>query len=264
MSDASPPPVRLERRGAVGVLVIDRADRRNALSRDTLYALGRLGRELAADPGVRAIVVTAAGDKAFCAGADLKERQGMSADDVRLQVGLYRSELGVLDRSPKPVIAAINGVAFGGGLELALLCDLRVAAPHAELALPETTLGIIPGAGGTQRLPRVVGEARAKEMILLGRKLGAAEALAWGLVNRVSPEGVSVLEDTLRWIEPISGGAPIAQEAALRAVDASYEVPLAAGLELERVFYDETLRSDDRLEALRAFAEKRKPVFQGK
>ena len=263
MSDSTSP-VRLDRRGAVGVLTIDRADRRNALSRDTLYALGRLGRELVRDPSVRAIVVTGEGDKAFCAGADLKERQGMSTDDVRVQVGLYRSELGVLDESPKPVIAALNGVALGGGLELALLCDLRVAAPHVELALPETTLGIIPGAGGTQRLPRIVGEARAKEMILLGRKLGASEALAWGLVNRVSPAGVSVLEDTLSWIAPIAAGAPLAQAAALGAIEASYDVALPRGLELERVFYDETLRSDDRLEALRAFAEKRKPVFQGR
>src|SRR5277367_1449099 len=241
-------PVKLERRGPVGVLTIDRADRRNALSRETLYALGRLGRELVGDAAIRAIVVTGAGDKAFCAGADLKERQGMTTDDVRVQVGLYRTELGVLDHSPKPVVAAINGVAFGGGLELALICDLRVAAPHVELGLPETTLGIIPGAGGTQRLPRIVGEARAKEMILLGRKLGAAEALSWGLVNRVSPEGVTVLDDTLRWIEPIAAGAPIAQSAALRAVEASYDVPLSAGLELERVYYDETLRSEDRLE----------------
>jgi len=261
MSDS---PVRLERRGAVGILTLDRADRRNALSRDTLHALGRLGRELVADGEVRAIVITGAGDKAFCAGADLKERQGMSTDDVRVQVGLYRTELGVLDLSPKPVIAAINGVAFGGGLELALICDLRVAAPHVELALPETTLGIIPGAGGTQRLPRVIGDARAREMILLGRKLGAAEALSWGLVNRVSPAGVSVLEDTLAWIEPIAAGAPIAQAAALRAIEASYAVPLTEGLELERVFYDETLRSEDRTEALRAFAEKRKPVFRGR
>jgi enoyl-CoA hydratase/carnithine racemase len=262
MSDSSP--VRLDRRGAVAVLTIDRADRRNALSRDTLFAFGRLGRELAADDTVKAIVVTGAGDKAFCAGADLKERQGMSPEDVRVQVGLYRSELGVLDTSKKPVIAAINGVAFGGGLELALICDLRVAAPHAELALPETTLGIIPGAGGTQRLPRVVGEARAKEMILLGRKLTATEALAWGLVNRVSPAGTSVVDDAIAWIDPIANGAPIAQAAALAAIDQSYEVPLALGLELERVHYDETLRSEDRLEALRAFAEKRKPVFRGK
>lgn len=263
MSDESSP-VILERRGPVGVLTLNREDRRNALSRATLYAFGRLGRELIADPGIHAIVITGAGDKAFCAGADLKERQGMSTDDVRTQVGLYRSELGVLDRSPKPVIAALNGVAFGGGLELALIRDLRVAAPHAELALPETTLGIIPGAGGTQRLPRVVGEARAKEMILLGRKLGAAEALAWGLVNRVSPADKPFLEDVLAWIAPIANGAPIAQAAALRAIEDSYEVPLAIGLELERVHYDETLRSEDRVEALKAFAEKRKPVFQGK
>ncbi|WP_437811584.1 enoyl-CoA hydratase-related protein [Sorangium sp. So ce1078] len=262
MSDASP--VKLDRRGAVAVLTIDRADRRNALSRDALLAFGRLGRELVDDPEVRAIVITGAGDRAFCAGADLKERQGMSPDDVRRQVGLYRTELGVLARSPKPVIAAINGVAFGGGLELALLCDLRVAAPHAELALPETSLGIIPGAGGTQRLPRVVGEARAKEMILLGRKLTAAEALAWGLVNRVSPEGTPVVDDAIAWIEPIASGAPIAQAAALRAIEDGYDVPLDLGLEIERVHYDETLRSEDRLEALRAFAEKRKPVYRGR
>ncbi|WP_437997841.1 enoyl-CoA hydratase-related protein [Sorangium sp. So ce185] len=262
MSDASP--VKLDRRGAVAVLTIDRADRRNALSRDALLAFGRLGRELVDDPAVRAIVITGAGDKAFCAGADLKERQGMSPDDVRRQVGLYRTELGVLARSPKPVIAAINGVAFGGGLELALICDLRVAAPHAELALPETSLGIIPGAGGTQRLPRVVGEARAKEMILLGRRLAAAEALAWGLVNRVSPEGTPVVDDAIAWIEPIASGAPIAQAAALRAIEDGYDVPLDLGLEVERVHYDETLRSEDRLEALRAFAEKRKPVYRGR
>ncbi|MFO0591709.1 MAG: enoyl-CoA hydratase-related protein [Polyangiaceae bacterium] len=257
-------PVKLLRRGAIAVLLLDRESRRNALSRETLLAFGRLGRECVADPSVRAIVITGAGDKAFCAGADLKERQGMSPDDVRVQVGLYRTELGVLDHSPKPVVAALNGVAFGGGLELALVCDLRVAAPTAEIALPETTLGIIPGAGGTQRLPRIVGEARAKEMILLGRKLNAEQALAWGLVNRISPEGANVLDDTIEWLSPIANGAPIAQSAALRAIDTSYDVSLDLGLELERVYYDETLRSEDRLEALRAFAEKRKPAFTGK
>lgn len=256
-------PVRLERRGPIGILTIDRASRLNALSRPTLFALGRLGAELVADPSIRAIVITGAGDKAFCAGADLKERQGMSNDDIRVQVGLYRSELGVLDHSPKPVVAAINGVALGGGLELALICDLRVAAPHAVLGLPETSLGIIPGAGGTQRLARVVGEGRAVEMICLARRLGADEALAWGLVNRVAPTGVALIDDTLDWLGPIAEGAPIAQAAALQAVRASYDVPLERGLELESVYYDQTLRSRDRLEALAAFAEKRKPVFKG-
>jgi enoyl-CoA hydratase/carnithine racemase len=264
MSEEDESPVRVERRGAVGVLVVDREARRNALSRKTLRELGRLGRELVADPAIRAIVVTGAGDKVFCAGADLKERQGFTNEDVRVQVGLYRTELGALDKSPKPVIAALNGSAFGGGLELALVCDLRVAVPHAQIGLPETTLGIIPGAGGTQRLPRIVGEARAKEMILLGRPLSAQEALAWGVVNRVSPQGANVVDDVIAWIEPIANGAPIAQAAALAAIDDSFDVGLHHGLELERVHYDETLRSEDRTEALKAFAEKRKPVFRGK
>jgi enoyl-CoA hydratase/carnithine racemase len=257
-------PIRVEQRGAVAVWTIDRADRANALSRPTLLAFGKLAREAATNPSIRAIVVTGAGDKAFCAGADLKERQGMSENDVRVQVGLYRSELGPLDRSPKPVVAAISGAALGGGLELALCCDLRVAAAHAVLGLPETSLGIIPGAGGTQRLPRVVGEARAKEMILLARRLSANEALAWGLVNRVTPAGKSVLDDTLEWVAPIADGAPIAQGAALEAIDRSFDTTLELGLELERVSYDRTIVSEDRREALAAFAEKRKPAFKGR
>jgi enoyl-CoA hydratase/carnithine racemase len=188
----------------------------------------------------------------------------MSDDDVRRQVDLYRTELGPLDKCPKPVVAAINGVAFGGGLELALVCDLRVAAEHAELALPETTLGIIPGAGGTQRLPRVVGEARAKEMILLGRRLTAQEALAWGLVNRVTSKGTNVVDDAVQWIAPIAEGAPIAQAAALEAIDRSFDTTLELGMELEKVSYDKVLVSEDRREALKAFAEKRKPRFTGR
>lgn len=257
-------PIRIEQRGTVAVWTIDREARMNSLSRDTLLAFGRLAREAVENPSIRAIVITGAGDKAFCAGADLKERQGMTDNDVRVQVELYRSELGPLDRSPKPVVAALNGVAFGGGLELALVCDLRIAAAHAQVGLPETTLGIIPGAGGTQRLPRIVGEARAKEMILLGRRLGAEEALAWGLVNRVTPAGKSVVDDALEWLAPIASGAPIAQAAALEAIDRSFDTTLALGLELEKVSYDKVLVSEDRLEALKAFAEKRKPEFKGR
>ena len=256
-------PVLLERRDSVGILTIDRPKRMNALSRPTLYALGKYGAELVADAAIKAIVLTSSGSKAFCAGADLKERQGMSNEDVRVQVGLYRSQLGALANSPKPVIAAINGVALGGGLELAMVCDLRIAVAHAKLGLPETALGIIPGAGGTQRLARLVGEGRAIEMICLARRLSAAEALEWGLVNKVVDSDKDLLAETLSWIAPISQGAPIAQAAALKAIRASFEVPLARGLELESVYYDETLRSQDRLEALAAFAEKRKPVFKG-
>jgi enoyl-CoA hydratase/carnithine racemase len=257
-------PVRVEQRGAVAVWTIERESRRNALSRATLLALGKLAREAAANPSIRAIVVTGAGDVAFCAGADLKERQGMHENDVRLQLELYRSELRPIDRSPKPVVAAINGIALGGGLELALCCDLRVAAAHARLGFPETSLGIIPGAGGTQRLPRIVGEARAKEMVLLGRQLTAEEALSWGLVQRVTPVGGRVVDDAVEWIRPIAEGAPIAQTEALTAIDHALDVSLEVGLELERVSYDKTLVSDDRREALAAFAQKRRPVFQGR
>jgi enoyl-CoA hydratase/carnithine racemase len=257
-------PVRVDQRGPVLVWTIDREPRMNSLSRDVLLAFGQLAKEALSNDSVRAIVLTGAGDKAFCAGADLKERRGMSENDIRVQVELYRSELGPIDRSPKPVVAAINGVALGGGLELALLCDLRVAASHAELALPETTLGIIPGAGGTQRLPRLVGEGRAKEMILLGRRLSAKEALDWGLVNRVAPPGVDVADDAVAWIKPIAEGAPLAQAAALTAIDRALDVPLELGLELEKVSYDKVLVSEDRREALSAFAEKRAPRYRGR
>ena len=260
MTDA----IRVDQRGSVAIWTIDRPDRSNSLSRETLLSFGRLAREAIANESVRAIVITGAGDKAFCAGADLKERQGMTENDVRRQVELYRSELGPLDRSPKPVIAAINGVAYGGGLELALVCDLRVGAAHCKVGLPETSLGIIPGAGGTQRLPRVVGEARAKEMILLARPIDAQTALAWGLLNRVTAEGKNVVDDVVEWIAPIANGAPIAQAAALEAIDRSFDTTLELGLELEKVSYDKTLVSEDRREALAAFAEKRKPAFRGK
>jgi len=257
-------PIRVEQRGAVAVWTLDRADRMNALSRAAILALGKLSREAAVNASIRAIVVTGAGDKAFCAGADLKERRSMTDDDVRAQLDLYRSELGPLDRSPKPVVAALNGLALGGGLELALVCDLRVAAAHAELGLPETSIGIIPGAGGTQRLPRVVGEGRAKEMILLARRVSAAEALAWGLVNRVTPAGQSVVDDAVAWIRPIAEGAPLAQAAALEAIDRGAEVPLDVGLALEKLGYEKTLTSHDRREALDAFAAKRPPRFEGR
>ncbi|MCL2723767.1 MAG: enoyl-CoA hydratase-related protein [Polyangiaceae bacterium] len=257
-------PVEVEQRGHVVIWTIDREMRRNSLSRPTLFALGKLAREAATNPSIRAIVLTGKGDKAFCAGADLKERKDMTENDIRVQVELYRSELGAIDRSPKPVVAALNGVAFGGGLELALVCDLRIAAPHAEVALLETTLGIIPAAGGTQRLPRVVGEARAKEMILLGRKLSAEEALAWGLVHRVIPAGTNLVDEAMAFIEPVVNGAPLAQAAALEAIDRSFGVTLDIGLELEKISYDKVLVSEDRREALAAFAEKRRPKFNGR
>jgi methylglutaconyl-CoA hydratase len=257
-------PLRLERRATVAVVTLDRADRMNAMNRQMVLELGRIGRELSKDPSIRAVVLTGAGNQAFCAGADLKERRGMSDEDVREQLRSYRTELAWIEPFPAPVVAALNGVALGGGLELALLCDLRVAAEHALLGLPETTLGIIPGAGGTQRLPHLVGEARAKELILLGKRITAAHALAIGLVNRVARPGTNVVDDTVEWIRPIIEGAPLAQHAALRAIDAARSLDLDAGLSRETELYEDCLASEDRKEALLAFAEKRAPVFKGR
>jgi enoyl-CoA hydratase/carnithine racemase len=254
----------LTRQGAAAIVTLDRPDRRNALDRATLRELGRLGRELASDTSVRAAVITGAGERAFCAGADLKERESMSDDDVREMLALYRSEFAWLGAAPFPSVAALNGAALGGGLELALACDLRTAAPHAVLGLPETSLGIIPGAGGTQRLPRLIGTAKALELILFGTRLDATEALSLGIVNRVARAGANVVEDTLAWLAPTLEGPPIAARSALQAVRAATSVSLGDGLDLERNAYESCLVSEDRKEALRAFAERRKPVFRGR
>jgi enoyl-CoA hydratase/carnithine racemase len=255
--------LNIQRRDAVLIATIDREGRSNALSRAVLEAFGALGKRVSHESDLRALIITGQGERAFCAGADLKERQGMSVDEVRAQLRAYRNELGWIDPCPIPVIAALNGAALGGGLELALMCDLRVAAAHAVFGFPETGLAIIPGAEGTQRLPRAIGEARAKEMILLGRRLNAAEALSFGLIERVSPEGVRVLEDAWEWILPIRQGAPLAQRAALRAIEGARTLPLREGSELELQMYETCLASSDREEALLARAEKRTPVFKG-
>jgi methylglutaconyl-CoA hydratase len=256
--------VTTERRGRIAIWTLDRPERMNALSRAVVRELGRLAREAALDRDLRAVILTGAGEKAFCAGADLKERQGMDEEDVRDFLPLYRASFGAIDRLGVPVIAALNGVAFGGGLELALACDFRVAAAHVKLGLTETSLGIIPGAGGTQRLTRIVGEARAKELIVFARRLEAQEALALGLLHAVADEGESALERALRMAAPLEDAAPIAIAAALEAIDAASDLPLEAGLSREQRCYERTLASQDRLEALAAFADKRKPRFTGR
>jgi len=256
--------VRLARRATVAILTIDRPERMNALSWATVQQLGELGRELASDPTVRVCVLTGAGEKAFCAGADLKERQGMSRGQVREMLSAYRTELGWLGTSDFVSVAAINGVALGGGLELALTCDLRIAAPAALFGLPETGLGIIPGAGGTQRIARLLGESRALDLVLTGRRIDSSEALTLGLINRVAPSAELLLDSTLQWLEPVAEGAPLAQRAALSAVRAAQRLPLEQGLDFERAAYERCLDSADRDEALLALSEKRKPRFQGK
>ena len=261
MSEAG---VRWERRGAIALVVLDRPERMNALSRALVARFGEIGREITGAEGIRLVIVTGAGDKAFCAGADLKERASMSADEVRALLLAYESELGWLSSIPIPTLAAINGAALGGGLELALLCDLRIAAPHAVLGLPETSLGVIPGAGGTQRLPRLLGEARAKELVLRAARLTAPEALILGLVNQILPKGDDFVLEVMSWAKPILDGAPLAMRAALEAIRGATTRDLQQGLALERAAYERCLASEDRLEALAAFSEKRTPVFKGR
>jgi enoyl-CoA hydratase/carnithine racemase len=188
----------------------------------------------------------------------------MSRDEVRALLLAYESELGWLESCAVPTIAAINGAALGGGLELALLCDLRVAVQHAQLGLPETSLGVIPGAGGTQRLPRLLGEARAKELILRAARLTAPEALILGLVNQVMPSNGDFVLEVMSWAEPILNGAPLAIRAALGAMRGAATRELREGLALERAAYEQCLNSEDRIEALAAFSEKRPPVFKGR
>ena len=253
----------VEKKGPVVWVTLNRPDARNALSRDVNLRLGELANELEFDTEVRAVVVTGAGDKAFCAGADLKERKGVPASEAGPFINAIAGAINGWGEIRKPTIAAMNGSAYGGGLELALACDFRILVEGAELGLTETRLGIMPGAGGTVRLPRLVGEARAKEMILLGRRVTAARALETGLVNQVVPRaGLVAAVDGL--LAELAGVAPISAQQAKSSIERGYGRPLDEALNLEREHYDVTLFSEDRDEGLAAFAEGRPPSYQGR
>jgi enoyl-CoA hydratase/carnithine racemase len=251
---------QIETEGVVERWTINGEARRNALSRGVVAELEHhVQRVSGADRSVRAVVLTGAGDKAFCAGADLKERATMTEEEVRRFLEQLRRTFRAIELSDCVFIAYLNGAALGGGTELALACDLRVAAPSAELGLTEVKLGIIPGGGGTQRLPRLIGKGAAKELILTGRRVAAAEALALGLVNRVG--GIA---DARALADAVVENAPIAVGAAKHAIDDGLSLELDAALALEQRRYELTLKTADRLEGLKAFAEKRKPVFTGR
>jgi enoyl-CoA hydratase/carnithine racemase len=223
----------------------------NALSRALLGELAAVARELGADAGVKAVVV-AGGEKAFAAGADIKEFSGQEA--AREIEQSFRDAFDAVAAIPRPVIAAVRGFALGGGLELACACDLRVAGESARVGQPEILLGIIPGAGGTQRLTRLVGPARAKELVSSGRQVKADEALAMGLVDRVVPKGE---EETaaLAWATELAAGAVVAMGLAKRAIDGGLDLPLAAGLDLERDLFVEVFGTDDARIGVQSFLE---------
>ncbi len=212
--------------------------------------------------GLRAVIITGSGDKAFCAGGDLKERNGMTDAEWQSQHLIFERMARALMACPVPLIAAVNGAAYGGGCEIAAAADFVYAASHARFALTEVTLGIMPGAGGTQNLARAVGERRAKELILSGLPFSAAEAEAWGLVNRVV-EPADLLEATMTTARRIAANGPIAVRQAKQAIHRGLQMSVSDGMAFEIEAYNRLVPTADRREGVLAFNEKRRPVFRG-
>lgn len=244
-------------------ITLSRPDKMNALNEQLLGQLWHTAYELQEDDDVRVVVLTGAGDKAFCAGADLEERREMSESDTRRRIRDYKKCFGAFEELPKPVIAAVNGYAFGGGLELALCCDIRLVAQDTKVGLTETKLGIIPGAGGTQRLPRVVGLATAKRLIYTGARITGEKAVDIGLASEACPAD-ELLDEAHSLAEEMLDSAPIALGQAKKAMNRGIETDLQTGLAIENEAYEVTLGTEDRIEGLEAFKEGRKPDFKGK
>jgi len=252
----------LERRGRVAIITINRPEKRNALNIKTREEGAALIEELGADDSVGVVVITGAGEKAFIAGADIAEFAGRTAMKQR-DVMVARSLFNAIDSFPKPVIAMINGYCLGGGCELALACDIRIASENASFGQPEINLGIIPGGGGTQRLTRLVGEGKAMEMILTGEIIDAKTAHAIGLVNHVVP--LAELEArTLEIANRIAEKGPIALSLAKEAIKIASRSNLDEGLRREVDLFALLFSTEDKDEGVSAFLEKRKPIFKGK
>jgi enoyl-CoA hydratase len=254
--------VRIERDGAIAVLTIDRPKSLNALSQATLAELTQAARELDADAGVGVLIVTGAGEKAFVAGADITEMAHFGPAQAEDHARKGQTAMAAFERAKKPVIAAINGYALGGGLELALACDIRLASENAQMGLPEVSLGTIPGFGGTQRLARAVGASLAKELVMTGRRVKADEALRIGLVSRVVPQP-QLLETAKQLAREILANGPYAVRLAKEVIDRGYETDLHTGLRLEEKAFGLTFATADQKEGMRAFVEKRKPTWKG-
>ncbi|KWW21102.1 enoyl-CoA hydratase [Peribacillus simplex] len=246
----------------IAIVTLNRPDAANALSTELLHNLLEGLNELKSAADLRAVIVTGSGEKAFCAGADLKERAGMNEDEVKETVKLIGDTITALENLPVPVLAAINGSAFGGGLELALACDIRLASETAKMGLTETSLGIIPGGGGTQRLPRIVGMATAKELIYTAKRLDAKTAHELKIISHLYP-AQQLMDEAKKLAAEIARNAPLALRAAKAAMNQGVDTTLENGLQIEKDCYQTTLKSRDRLEGLAAFKEKRKPVFMG-
>lgn len=245
---------------SIAEVTLDRPERHNALGSRIVGELGEALEEIEGSGEIRALILTGAGDEAFCSGVDLKERAEMDADGRWTHNRALGAFVGHLARLQVPTIAALNGLAFGGGLEIVLACDFRISADGARFSLPEVGIGIVPGAGGTQRLPRLIGVTKAKELILTGRRIGAEEALDMGLVSKVVPRS-SLMEEARSLAREIAANSPLALAYAKAAVDLAPETTIEQGLRYETAAIRATLSSEDYKIGLAAFAEKRTPVF---
>ena len=255
-------PVSIQVQDFIATVTIDRPGAMNSLDTESIEALQAAWSRISTDKEIRVAILTGSGDRAFCAGSDLKKTIPPSESFAELHFGRQPSPLGTL-RTSKPIIAAINGYALGGGLELALMCDIRMASEKAVFGLPEVCIGSIPGAGGTQRLIRAVGQSDAMLMLLSGSRIDAHEALRIGLVCRVF-SGNTLQEGALEVARQIARNAPLAVSAVKRLATLGGEMSLSAGLELEQQSFGLLRNSEDRIEGRRAFAEKRTPRFVGK
>ncbi|HKQ61041.1 MAG TPA: enoyl-CoA hydratase-related protein [Candidatus Polarisedimenticolaceae bacterium] len=255
--------LRYELRDGAAWITVDRPEKLNALDRQTVAELASAAQLAAAEPGARAVVLTGAGEKAFVAGADIEEMAGLDPAGAQEFSGFLQETLDRFERCPKPVLAAVNGFALGGGCELAMACHLRFAAANARFGQPEVGLGLIPGAGGTQRLPRLVGRGRALDIILGGAPIDATEALRIGLVDRVCPPG-ELTATVASYVAALASKSPRALARALEAVLVGGELPQSEALRLEAALFGLCFATEDMREGTRAFLEKRKPTFPGR
>jgi enoyl-CoA hydratase len=253
----------VQRESGVAVLTVQRPQRLNALDSATLDEMGQAFLELQQDPSVRCVVVTGAGDKAFVAGADIHEIADDTPETARQRARRGQAVFDQIEQLGKPVIAAVNGVAFGGGCELAMACTLRFAADHARFGQPEINLGLIPGFAGTQRLARLVGKSKAMELILTGRPITAHEALTCGLVNRVVP-APGLLDESRAFAIELAEKPPLALRYAMEAVNRGLEMPFADACRFEATLFGLVMTTEDVREGTTAFLEKRKPAFKGR
>ncbi|SDI74204.1 enoyl-CoA hydratase [Alteribacillus bidgolensis] len=247
----------------ITVITLNRPSTANALSISLLNKLQETLKDLAYDASCRVLIIRGEGEKVFCAGADLKERANMNQIEVRKTVSFIKESINRIENFPKPVIAAMNGSALGGGLELALACDLRIASADGKYGLPETSLAIIPGGGGTQLLPRLIGKAKAKELIYTARKISGKEAVELGIAEYAAESG-HVFNKAVELALEIRRNGPVAVSAAKTAINGGIDSELTTGLVIEEKSYEATISTEDRLEGLRAFKEKREPVYYGK